>query len=91
MATDKKTEEELKTYTIKMAKEHVKISEGEAPEDEDELDDQADDMWWTFALPDFENNPAYENLNIDELVEKLDLQTLYKETVKKDLQKKYNI
>jgi len=35
----------------------------------EELEDQVDDMWYSFAIADFENNPAYEVIAIDVLIE----------------------
>jgi len=87
----KTTEEELKNSTVKMALQHVKISKGETPEDESELDDQLDDMWYNFAQPDYENNPAYEGMKIQELITKLHLQNLYKSTAKEAFIKKYKL
>ncbi len=91
MAKKNDTSEDLLGYTLKIAKQHAKISQGDAPEDEMDLEDQVDDMWYSFAIPDFENNPSFDGLGIQKLIEKHKLQTVYKEEVTKELKKRYKL
>ena len=91
MENNSQMEEDLKIYTIKLANHHAKISRGEVPADEDELDDQVDDMWYAFAIPDFENNPEYDDLQMDTLFKKLKLEDIYKQTAKEALINKHDL
>jgi hypothetical protein len=91
MAVDKKLAEELKTLTLKLAADHAKKSEEDAPDDVDDLEMLADDMWWDLALPEFESNKAYKELDINDILDELEMQAVYNEKVVSELKKKFGM